>query len=147
MVMANVGIMNMNAEYPIERDQPVKSEEINALRASVGWDHDNESYDTILKRTYTHYTVRSQGKLIGFLNVLSDGIGDAFLVDIMVHPEFQRNGIGTTMVEQAVRDLSADGVQCIQVTFNPDEEPFYKKIGFHIFKAGIIDNKTMKVNL
>ena len=137
----------MKTEYSILRDEAVKSEEINTLRASVGWDHENGSYDTILKRTYTHYTVQAQGKLIGFLNVLSDGIGDALLVDIMVHPDFQTKGIGSEMVRQAVRDLSADGVQCIQVTFNPEFESFYRKIGFHILKAGIIDNKTMKVDL
>ena len=137
----------MKPEYSIERDQPVKSEGINALRASVGWDHENGSYDTILQRTYTHYTVRAGGTLIGFLNILSDGIGDAFLVDLMIHPDFQRQGIGTELIKQAVRDLTADGVQCIQVTFNPENESFYRSIGFHILKAGIIDNKTMKVNL
>ena len=137
----------MKLEYLIERDQPVKSEDINALRAAVGWDHEDGKYEVILKRTYTHYTVRSEGRLIAFLNVLSDGIGDAFLVDIMVHPDFRRKGIASGMVKQAVRDLSADGVQCIQVTFNPENEPFYRSIGFHIFKAGIIDNKTMKVDL
>ena len=136
----------MKDQYPIERDQPVKPEEINALRASVGWDHENGKYDEILKRTYTHYTIREEGMLIAFLNVLSDGIGDAFLVDIMVHPDFRGKRIGTEIVKQAVRDLSANGIQCIQVTFNPENEAFYKSIGFHIIKAGIVDNKTMIVN-
>ena len=135
----------MKTDNLVERDQPVKSKEINALRDSVGWDHENGKYDIILKRTYTHYTVRSQGKLIGFINILSDGIGDAFLVDLMVHPEFQRKGIGRAIVKQAVQDLTADGVQCIQVTFNPENESFYRKLGFHIFKAGIIDNKPMEM--
>jgi ribosomal protein S18 acetylase RimI-like enzyme len=78
---------------------------------------------------------------------LSDGIGNAFLVDLVVHRDYQRDHIGTAIVKQAVRDLTDDGVQCIEVTFNPENEAFYKSIGFHIFKAGIIDNKTMKVNL
>lgn len=137
----------MKGVYSIERDQAVGAEEINVLRECVGWDHQNGSYDAILERTYCHYTVRAEGTLIGFLNVLSDGIGDAFLVDLMIHRKFQRRGIGTELVKRAVGDLTAEGVQCIQVTFNPDNELFYKSIGFHIIKAGIIDNKTMKVNL
>lgn len=129
-------------KHSVERDQAVASADINDLRAAVGWDHDNGSYDEILERTYTHYTVRAEGKLVGFVNILSDGIGDAFLVDLMVHPDLQGQGIGRAIVAQAVEDLTADGVQCIQVTFNPEMEGFYSKLGFHIFKAGIIDNKA-----
>ena len=136
----------MEDSYHIERDQPVTPDEINALRASVAWDLVDETYHQILERGYTHYSVRAEGQLVAFLNVLSDGIGDAFLVDLVVHRDFQRAHIGTAIVKQAVRDLTDDGVQCIQVTFNPENESFYESIGFHIFKAGIIDNKTMEVN-
>ena len=137
----------MKHAYQVERDKPVTPDEINALRSSVGWDLVGESYHQVLERGYTHYSVRAEGQLVGFVNILSDGIGDAFLVDLVVHRDHHRDHIGTAIVKRAVRDMTDDGVQCIQVTFNPENEAFYKSIGFHIFKAGIIDNKTMKVNL
>jgi N-acetylglutamate synthase-like GNAT family acetyltransferase len=132
--------------YQIFRGKPVKQEEIEYLRLAVGWDKMEGKYDQILQNLYTHYTVRMSGKLVGFLSVLSDGIADAFLIDLMVHPDFRKRGIGTELVKRAIKDLRFEGIKCIQVTFCQDDEPFFKKFGFHIMKAGIIDNDTMDVD-
>ncbi len=41
-------------------------------------------YGQILKQHYAHYTVRLNSELIGYVSVLSNGIADAFLLDLMV---------------------------------------------------------------
>jgi ribosomal protein S18 acetylase RimI-like enzyme len=137
----------MSAEYTVLRDQPVAREEIESLRESVGWDRMEGKYDRILPRLHTHYTVRVNGDLVGFLSVLSDGIGDAFLIDLMVHPNQRRRGIASQLVQQAIADLRAEGIKCIQVIFDPEMESFFKRFGFHILRAGIIDTETMEVDL
>jgi len=136
----------MKVNYQIFQDKPVKQEEIEALRSAVGWDKMEGKYDRIIQNLYTHYTVRVNEKLVGFLSVLSDGIADAFLIDLMVHPDFRRRGIGSELAKRAIIDLKSEGIKCIHVTFCQDKEPFFKKFGFHIIKAGIIDNDTMDVN-
>ena len=78
------------------------------------------------------------------MSVLSDGISDAFLLDLVVHPQYQRKGLGKRIVRKAIIDIKAAGIRCIQVTFNNDLESFYEKCGFHIFKGGIIDFKNMR---
>lgn len=83
--------------------------------------------------------MQDANRLVGFLNVISDGIGDAFLLDLMVAPDFQSRGIGKALVKKAVMDLTDDGIRCIHATFTPDLEGFYRKCGFPIFSAGIID--------
>ncbi len=123
----------------IGRDKPVTAAEIEDLRCSVGWDRFEDKYDQILPNSYTHFTVYDANRLIGFLNVISDGIGDAFLLDLMVAPDFQKRGIGKALVKKAVTDLTMDGIRCIHATFSPDLEGFYTKCGFPIFSAGIID--------
>jgi len=128
------------ATHEIRRDEPVSAKEIESLRVAVGWERFENKYDRILPNSYAHFTVREGGRLIAFVNVISDGIGDAFLVDLIVHPDFQRRGFGHALVDAAVSALTADGIKCIQVTFHPELEPFYRHCGFHIFKAGIIDN-------
>jgi GNAT superfamily N-acetyltransferase len=132
--------MSRRSRYQITRDQAVSGAEVELLRVAVGWDGMQGQYDRILPRSYTHFTAHIGPRMIGFVNVLSDGVGDAFLVDLMVHPDFQRQRIGTALVERAVADLTTDGIRCIQVTFNPELEAFYQKCGFHIFRGGIIDN-------
>jgi len=133
------------SEHNILRGQPIEPEEIESLRTIVGWDKMKGKYAQILPKLYTHYSVHIANQLVGFLGVLSDGVGDAFLLDLMVHPNHRRNGIGTTLVKQAIRDMKSEGIKCVQVTFNPELESFFRKFGFHIFKAGIIDNDTMEI--
>ncbi len=131
-------------EYSIHRGHSIEPEEIESLRTIVGWDKMEGKYAQILPRFYTYYSVRTANELVGFLSILSDGMGDAFLIDLMVHPDHRGKGIGTALVRQTIRDMKSEGIKCIQVTFNPELESFYKRFGFHIFKAGIIDNDTMK---
>ena len=128
-----------NAVCQIERDKPVTAAEIEGLRCAVGWDRFEGRYDQILSNSYTHFTVHDTNRLIGFLNVISDGIGDTCLLDLMVAPDFQSRGIGQALVKKAVMELTDDGIRCIHATFTPDLKGFYRKCGFPIFSAGIID--------
>jgi len=130
----------MGAKCCITRNGPVAGAEVEALRAAVGWDTMAGEYERILPRVYAHYTVRIHERLVAYMHVISDGIADAFLLDLMVHPGFQRWGIGKALVQRAIADLTADGIRAIQVTFDSRLEGFYRKCGFHIFGGGIIDN-------
>lgn len=128
----------------IVRDGPVEPVEIEALRAAVGWDAGEGRYAEILKRHFTYYTVRAEdGRLIGYVSILSDGIADAFLLDLMVHPDFQGRQIGRRLVKRGIRDMKEAGIQCVQVTYDERLRGFYASCGFHLFGGGVIDFHTM----
>jgi len=128
----------------IIRDGPVSPVEIEDLRAAVGWDRSAGTYEQILQRHFAHYTARAEdGRLIAYVSVLSDGIADAFLLDLMVHPRCQRAGIGRRLVERAIGDVEQAGIRCVQVTFEDRLESFYAQCGFYILKGGIIDFEHM----
>lgn len=130
--------------YNILKNSPLDPGEIEGLRDAVGWDRSEGIYEQVLKRYYAYYSIRLiSGKLVGYLSVLSDGITDAFLLDLMVHPDFRGTGMGRQLVITAIRDLKQAGIRCIQVTFNDRLESFYTECGFHILKGGIIDFKNM----
>ena len=131
----------------IVRDGPVYPKEIADLRQAVGWDRSEDTYERSIPKHYAHYTARdTDNRLLGYMSVLSDGVSDAFLIDLAVRPEIQNTGIGAQIVRRAIRDLRDAGVRCVQVTFSRDLEPFYVQCGFHIFKGGIIDFKNVKWN-
>ena len=131
----------------ITRSAPVDPKEIEDLRQTVGWDRSEGTYEEILARHLTYYTVRDQdGLLVAYMSVLSDGVADAFLLDLVVRPQYQRQGIGTRVVRRAITDMKAAGVQCVHATFEDHLEPFYAQCGLHIIKAGIVDFKNMKRN-
>ena len=131
-------------EHEIMRNGRVAPEEIEDLRVAVGWDRCEGTYAQILKRHYTYYIVRAEdGRLIGYMSILSDGISDAFLLDLMIHPDFQGKQIGRQLVRRGIKDMQDAGIRCVQVTFTENLRDFYARCGFHIFGGGIIDFKTM----
>jgi GNAT superfamily N-acetyltransferase len=130
---------NQPAAFTIERDAVLTGEQVEVLRTAVGWDRMAGYYDRILARTYTHFSIQSSDRLIAFVNVLCDGLADAFLVDLMVDPEYQGHGLGQAIVRHAIDALQADGIRCIELIFEPRLEAFYRRCGFEILSAGIID--------
>lgn len=144
--MAESGGVRLPLEVEITKNGPVRPKEIEDLREAVGWDRGDGVYDTILKMHYAYYTVRlGVGDLVGYISVLSDGVSDALLLDLMIHPQAQRQGIGIRLVRYAIQDLKRAGIRCVQVTFDERLKRFYEKCGFHVFSGGIIDFQHMQV--
>ena len=133
-------ILGMPLAVRTLRDADLSSADLAQLRLAVGWDAAPGHYDDLLPRVYARFSAHVEARVVGFVYVLSDGKVDAFLLDLMVHPDFQGRGIGEALVKHAVDALTADGIRCIQVTFNPGLEAFYERCGFHIFRGGIIDH-------
>ncbi len=132
----------MNTDYQILQQALLTGEQVESLRVAVGWDRMAGKYEEILRRSFMHFSVQDDTQLIGFVNVISDGVGDAYLVDLMVHPDHRHQGLGHALVTRAIQELTRKGIRCIQVVFEPSLEPFYASLGFYMLKAGIIDNHT-----
>jgi hypothetical protein len=64
--------------------------------------------------------------VIGTLRVLSDGVGNAYMVDVWTHSTVRKRGIATHMVELALAQLPGQHVYL----FTDDAQPFYFKQGF-----------------
>jgi GNAT superfamily N-acetyltransferase len=130
----------------ITRNGRVTDDEINGLRKAVKWDFTKGSYSASLPKAYAYFTARDRRRLAGFVSLVSDGLNDAFLVDLMVHPDYQRRNVGLNLVMAAAKLVRSKGIQCLQTTFNPWNAKFYRKCGFHILKGGIMDFKHMRVD-
>jgi ribosomal protein S18 acetylase RimI-like enzyme len=137
----------MDTAITISQDSEISDTEIEELRSAVGWDNTTGPFSVVKERLFTYFTARKDGRLVGFLDVLSDGIADAYIQDLAVRPDCQKQGIATELMKRAIRFLQSKNIKCIQVTFLPSHEEFFKKFGFYIFRAGIIDRDTMKVKI
>ena len=125
--------------YEVMRQADIPPRAVQDLREAVGWDRSEGTTARVLAQSYAHFSITDASGLVGFLRVVSDGVDDAYLGDLMVHPRLQRKGLGRALITRALEELSADRIRCIQVTFHPGLEPFYRACGFDIIGAGIID--------
>jgi hypothetical protein len=85
-------------------------------------------------------TARSAtGALVGFVNVVWDGLVHAWLQDTMVATTSQRVGIGHGLVVGARDGARAAGCEWLHVDFDPELAPFYlDACGFRSTAAGLI---------
>jgi GNAT superfamily N-acetyltransferase len=76
---------------------------------------------------------------IGFVNVVGDGGAHAFILDTVVLPQRQGEGVGRRLIETAAESARSCGCQWLHVDFEPDLAEFYlDACGFRPTAAGLI---------
>ncbi|HLW31809.1 MAG TPA: GNAT family N-acetyltransferase [Aequorivita sp.] len=68
--------------------------------------------------------------------MVSNRVTDAYIKDLMVRPEFQGQGIGTHLMNMAIKKLKEDRLYMISVVFEEKLIAFYKCFGFNLLYAG-----------
>jgi GNAT superfamily N-acetyltransferase len=82
---------------------------------------------------------RRVGDVVGFVNVLWDGLVHAWIQDVMVATSARGNDIGTTLVARAADGARAAGCEWLHVDFDDELRPFYfDACGFRPTNAGLI---------
>lgn len=118
----------------------VSPREISELRKSVGWNSMEECYKDSLNGSYFYVCCYEGNKLIGFLDVVSNGVTDAYIQDVMANPEYQGKGIGTNLMNHAIKKLKEDNIYMISVLFEESLLPFYRKFGFNTILSGQLEH-------
>lgn len=104
------------------------------LYETTGW---NRKYafteDDLAKALHNSYFLicaYHNGKLVGFGRLISDGIYQTFIGDMIVHPNFQKKGIGREILTGLIAKCRTDGMKWIQLTSAKGKMEFYRKFGF-----------------
>jgi len=116
--------------------------ELNALFGAAWPDHIPRDFRPVFARSLAWVVARSEGRLVGYVNVAGDGGDHAFLLDPTVHPEFQRRGIGTALLDRAAELARLRGAEWLHVDFESRLEPFYRKAGYQDTRAGLLRLRT-----
>lgn len=119
----------------IRYENGINVDDYNRLRDSVGWGVLNEEQaqaginnSTMVVSCYIDQNVA------GSARILWDGGSIAYLADVMVLPEYQRQGIGKEMVTRLIDFLKnqlKEGWEIKIVLLSAKgKEQFYKRLGF-----------------
>lgn len=110
-------------------------EEYNDLNNSVGWGkRDKEIIEEALKNSIYCICAYEENKLIGFARMIGDKAIFLYIQDVMVNPKYQRNGIGTQIIENILNKV--DDFRKINPNIKvylcavKNKEGFYEKFGF-----------------
>jgi len=119
----------------------VQPEKVASLRESVGWDNRLAQLKETIGSTYLIIACFHDVNLVGFVDVISDGVDDALIRNLMVHPDYCGKGIALNLLKYTAERLSEDRIKTVNVLFEPELADLYQKAGFNIICGGIIDNE------
>lgn len=105
-------------------------EELERLFLSVGWSsgHFPEKLVLSMQNFSTVVSARADGRLVGLICAMDDGIMNAYVHYLLVDPAFQGEAIGRTLVAH-VKEKYRDYLRIAVIAYD-DELHFYENCGF-----------------
>lgn len=119
-------------EFTSKNPEP---EEYLGLRKLVGWNEmPLQIVESSLKRNLYSVCAYSDNVIIGTARVVGDGGLCFYIQDVMVHPDFQKKGIGTRLIEHIMEFLKQNACYNSYVGLMAARgvEDFYTRFGFVI---------------
>ena len=121
------------AMIKITKETSVSIDDVLHLYQAVGWTN-YTNQPQMLAQTLSHslatYLARDGEKIVGLVRLVGDGFSSVFVQDLIVLPSYQRQGIGSSMMKQALADYK-DAYQ-VQLATDESEKTleFYRSLGF-----------------
>ncbi|MEK5521770.1 GNAT family N-acetyltransferase [Heyndrickxia sporothermodurans] len=114
----------------------VNLEEMKEIYSSVGWTkHSEEIIKQVFEASNVLAFVTVNGRIVGFGRAMSDGVFNAAIYDVVVHPDFQKQGIAKQIMQYLLDELS--DVSCVHLISTTGNEGFYKRLGLKKLKTGM----------
>ncbi|MFD0824546.1 GNAT family N-acetyltransferase [Neobacillus sp. M.A.Huq-85] len=111
-------------------------DEMKDVYASVGWTkHTNAIIRHVFETSNVVALVKVNGRIIGIGRGMTDGVFNAAIYDVVVHRDFQRQGIAKKIMEFLLDMLR--NVSCVQLISTTGNVGFYQKLGLKKLKTGM----------
>ena len=122
----------------IKKQKIVKLEDVLHLYQAVGWTnytHQPEMLEQALSHSLAMYLTFDGEKIVGLIRLVGDGFSSVLVQDLIVLPIYQRQGIGSTLMKEALEDYK--DVYQVQLVTEQTERTlgFYRSMGFEILST------------
>lgn len=94
-----------------------------------GWPNppSKEKHRELLEKSYLSLVALDGTAIVGFVNVISDGVLSCYIPLLEVLPPYRNQGIGKELMKRALRALSE--FYMIDLSCDEDLRPFYESMG------------------
>ena len=117
----------------IKKQEIVKLEDVLHLYQAVGWTnytHQPEILEQALSNSLVIYLALYGDAVVGLIRLVGDGFSSVLVQDLIVLPIYQRQGIGSLLMKEALKDYK-DAYQVQLVTEETEKNVgFYHSMGF-----------------
>ena len=118
--------------YKYVENEAVMLESLIDLYDSVEWTaytRSTEKMSRIIQQSLWHLAVYDDEQLIGLIRAIADDVSIIYIQDILMHPSYQRQGIGREVVQHALKRFE----HVRQIVLISDDTPktrtFYESVG------------------
>lgn len=117
----------------IKKQEIVKLEDVLHLYQAVGWTnytHQPQMLEQALSHSLVIYLALDGDAVVGLIRLVGDGFSSVFVQDLIVLPSYQRQGIGSSLMKQALEDFK-EAYQVQLATEQTEKNVgFYRSMGF-----------------
>ncbi len=122
----------------VRKQDVVKLEDVLHLYQAVGWTNytnQPQMLEQALPHSLVVYLAFDGEKIVGLIRLVGDGFSSVFVQDLIVLPTYQRQGIGSALMKQALGDFK--GAYQVQLVTEDTERTleFYRSMGFEILST------------
>ena len=122
----------------VRKQDVVKLEDVLHLYQAVGWTNytnQPQMLEQALPHSLAVYLAFDGEKIVGLIRLVGDGFSSVFVQDLIVLPTYQRQGIGSALMKQALGDFK--GAYQVQLVTEQTERTlgFYRSMGFEILST------------
>ena len=122
----------------IRKQEIVKLEDVLHLYQAVGWTNYTNQPQMLkqaLSQSLVIYLALDGDAVVGLIRLVGDGFSSVFVQDLIVLPSYQRQGIGRSLMKEALEDYK-DAYQ-VQLVIEQTEKNvgFYRSLGFEILST------------
>ena len=126
------------AMIKITKETSVSLDDVLHLYQAVGWTNYTNQPQMLaqaLSHSLATYLARDGEEIVGLVRLIGDGFSSVFVQDLIVLPTYQRQGIGSTLMKQALADYK-DAYQ-VQLATDESEKTlgFYRSLGFETLSS------------
>lgn len=130
----------MGDDLAVQLVQSWSEEEIADLYRSGGWwkeEYKIHELRHLIRGSFAFAVVvdGKTGRAIGMGRVISDGVSDGYIQDLVVLPEYRKSGAGSQIVAALVNKCLQSGITWIGLIAEPGTEKFYQPFGFQIMEG------------
>ena len=115
------------------KESSVSIDDVLHLYQAVGWTNytnQPQMLEQALSHSLATYLARDGEEIVGLVRLVGDGFSSVFVQDLIVLPSYQRQGIGSSLMKEALEDFK-DAYQVQLVTEQTEKTlGFYRSLGF-----------------